>query len=454
MTRLSAVDALFLAVETREMPAHVAGLQVFRLPDGKDSAWLQEMMAELREHPPGPPFDQRVHTSLTGLPELVEDEDFEIDYHLRHTVLPSPGNEEQLYRVLTRMHANLLDRDRPLWEFHLIEGLEDRNFAFYIKIHHAICDGATFSMWMSQSTERSPDDATRPIWERPRGRSGNRERPWLAALQAPASLLRKTGDVTLGLGKLAGKIINQRFLEGDDRLALPLSGPHTALNMRLTASRNLAFTHFPVDVLKAIGRPWGATLNDVVLAICDAALRRYLAEQGQVFEKPLVAMVPVNLRKPGEQSEGNFVTALQVKLGDPDQDPVARLQSIVKTMKTAKELYSDVPTAASQFYSFGTGLLAAAGASLHLEGIMPPPLNLIISNVPGPREPRYFNGAQLVATYPISGIAPMTALNVTVYSYNGELFFGLISGRRAMPHLSDLKLCLEEVFEEFRKACL
>jgi diacylglycerol O-acyltransferase len=197
MSKLTALDSAFLLLETREIPAHVAMLQIFELPKGKGSAWLSSMMDELRQHPPGAPFNLRVKTHLTGLPEMVVDEDFDIDYHLRHTVLPKPGNDEQLRHVVARLHGNLLDRDRPLWEFHLIEGLEGRRFAFYIKIHHAICDGATFAKWMSESTDlRRSHQPMKPIWERAIRQPSPTERPWLDTLQAPgqyAANLQKSG---------------------------------------------------------------------------------------------------------------------------------------------------------------------------------------------------------------------------------------------------------------------
>lgn len=452
MARLSILDSLFLWIETPEIPAHVAGLQIYQLPSGKGSSWLQQLMAELREYPPGSPFNLRLKKGLGPRPELVEDDAFDIDYHLRHTVLPHPGTEEQLRNVVARLQGHLIDRDRPLWEFHLIEGLENRRFAFYIKIHHAICDGATFSKWMAESTGSTPDANTPPIWARPRRRGRQTERPWLESLQAPVGLARTGRDLGEGIPRIVGRILKRRFIDGNRAIALPLSGPQTAFNAELTASRNLDFAAYPVDELKAMGRTCGATLNDVVLAICDAALRRYLGEQGQFPEKPLVAAVPVNLRPAGEVAEGNYVTSLQVKLGEAGQEPRERLRAIHESVQSARDLYSGVPAAATQAYSFSAAGLAALGQSLHLAGTMPPPLNLIVSNVPGPRETRYFKGARLEALYPVSGVAPMTALNVTVYSYAGTLFVGLISGRRALPHLHDLKLCLDEVYDEYRQA--
>lgn len=452
--QLSAIDSLFLGVETSELPAHVAGLQIYRLPENAEADWLHNLVNTMRTRAPGKPFNLRLRMKRLGLPELVEDKEFDIDYHLRHSMLPSPGSDEQLASEVARLHATVLDRDRPLWEVHVIEGLSDRRFAFYIKIHHAICDGATFAGCISDSTSDSPDTAMRPIWERWHQHEGVTHRPWMSALRAPVSLLSKSGDMTLGLGKYGWNVMRERFIKGNESIALPLSGPQTALNAPLSASRNLAFTEFPLAELKAMGRTVGGTINDVVLAITDAALRRYLSEQGQQPKAPLVAAVPVNLRSADSQSEGNQVTSLQVKLGKPNQTPKERLEAISASVKAARNLCEGVPTAATQVVSFGTALFAAMGSSLSLEGVMPPPINVVISNVPGPREARYFGGAELVSSFPVSAIAPMTALNVTVFSYNGKLFVGLTSARRALPRLGDLKLCFDEVYEEFVEALL
>ncbi len=433
---------------------HVAGLQIFQLPKGKGSNWLQELINEQRSRRPGVPFSQRLAPGMLGRMQLVEDKEFDIDYHVRHNVLPKPGNDEQLSAAIARMHSNLLDRDRPLWEFHLIEGLSNRRFAFYIKIHHAICDGATFSNWMADATESTARGKIRAIWERSHRPSSHAVSPFVQAMQSPGDTLRKSAELGLGLGRYTAQLLKERVIEGNELVALPMSGSHTALNAHVSASRNLAMSQAPLKELKAMGKKVGGTLNDVVLAICDAALRRYLGEQGEEPEKPLLAAVPVNLRKEGDNSEGNFVTSLLVKLGSPQQSPEERLRTVSQSVRVARTVCEDVPTSATQVVSFGSGLLGAVGSALRLEGIMPPPLNLVISNVRGPAGVRYFGGAKLLATYPISGIAPMTVLNVTVYSYNDTVFFGMVSGRRALPHLRDLKLCLDEIYEEYAKALL
>lgn len=454
MSKLSPADAIFLWAETPEMTNHVAGLQIFRLPEGKGTDWLYELMSELRTYEPGPPFNQRLNFRLGRTPELVEDKEFDIDYHLRHTVLPKPGSDKELRNLVARLHSHLMDRDRPLWEFHLIEGLEGGRFAIYLKIHHAICDGATFSKWMAESTVADPEANTPPPWSRPRRYKNHDRKSWRESIFNPIQFLEDTSDVGKGLLEIANRLFKKRFVELDDDIALPLSGPRTALNAEVAASRNVDFTSFSVDELKAMGRPFGATLNDVVLAICDLTLSRYLEEQGEPVNSRLIAAVPVNLRLPGDTREGNLVTSLQIKLGKRDMSPEQRIEKISQTVQKAKELYEGIPAASTQIYTYSTVILASLGQSLQLTGIVPPPLNLIVSNVPGPRETRYFAGARLEETYPVSGIAPMTALNVTLYSYDGTLFVGLTASRRTVRYLEDMKECMDEVYSEFRDTLL
>ena len=173
MGHISLIDNGFLLTEAQNSPKHVACLQVWDLPEGKGSAWLRRLLADLKEEPPGFPFNQKLNYKIPLQPDLVTDPKVDMDYHVRHTVLPHPGDDEQLWKTVSRLHANLLDRERPLWEFHLIEGLAGRRFAFYTKIHHALADGITIARWFSESGSAGPSDlATAPIWH------GEKKRSW------------------------------------------------------------------------------------------------------------------------------------------------------------------------------------------------------------------------------------------------------------------------------------
>jgi len=455
MTKLSTIDSGFLLTESHHSPKHIGILIEFELPKGKGPAWLRKMLEELRQVPPGYPFNQRIK-SFTGLQyELELDEHFEIDYHVRHTVLPGPGTDRQLLDVLGRMHANLLDRDRPLWEFHLIEGLTGRRFAFYIKIHHALCDGITFGRWMEDCTARTPRAKhTPPIWERDRSPDGSAGRD-LDYVQLIIDGIRNLGggiNAAIGISKLTAKMVQRRFFEKDFHIALPLSAPKTSINVATGAARSLSFTSYGLEELRAIGKYQGGSINDVVMTMCDLALNRYFAEHGSSPEGPLVAYMPVNIRTDEDDGDGNLVTLLQVKLASSHQEPLAVMEEVRESIAAAREVFSGIPRTAVQYYSLMVALMSLFEEYLKLDKILPPVNNLVISNVPGPPHRKYFKGAEITAMYPISTLPPITALNVTAVSYVGRLYFGLIAGRTVIPDLALLTSCLDDAFHQLAEA--
>lgn len=447
MSKLSLIDNGFLLTESHNSPKHVACLQVFRLPRGRGSAWLRRLLDELRLAGPGFPFNRKLNTGNPLQPEWVIDDQFDIDYHVRHTVLPAPGSEQQVWEVVARMHANLLDRERPLWEFHLIEGLSDRRFAFYTKIHHAMADGVTINRWFTQAVSESADDlTTQPIWQRDRSRKKppTNEPGYAQLMMAGAKMLGGGIKTSLDLAGLSARLVQRRFLKGDINATLPAAAPRTELNVAPGAARKLAGTSFPLPLIKAIGKSQGASINDVLLTICDLAINRYFAEKGQAPDEPLVAFMPVNLRNAEDPESGNLVSMLQIRLSGEHADPLAALNQVKSSTETAQQLFAGTGRSALQLYALMVALLAQFEETLKLDRILLPTNNLVISNVPGPREIMYFRGAEALAAYPISALPPLTALNVTANSYAGHMHIGLVAGRTAIPDLQALQRQMEE----------
>ncbi len=438
MSKLSIIDNGFLLTESQNSPKHVACLQIFRLPKGRGPAWLRRMLDDLRAVPPGFPFNRKLQITNPLQPEWVTDKKFEIDYHVRHTVLPGPGKDQQLWDVVGRLHANLLDRERPLWEFHLIEGLSGRRFAFYTKIHHAMADGVTINRWFMQAGSASSDDrSTPPIWKRERARPAPDEGEWGYAQLMKTGLKMLGGGVktTFDLAGLGARLVQRRYIKGDSNAILPAAAPRTALNVTTGSARNLAGTSFPLALIKAIGKSQGASINDVLMTLCDLAISRYYAEKGQAPKEPMVAFIPVNLRNPDDPESGNLVSMLQVRMAGQHADPLAALRQIKASSSTAQELFSGTGRSALQIYALMVALLAQFEESLKLTRVLLPTNNLVISNVPGPRDVMYFRGAENVSAFPISTLLPLTALNVTANSYAGNMHIGLVSGRTAIPDL-------------------
>jgi diacylglycerol O-acyltransferase len=361
VTRLPIIDGGFLLTESHHSPRHVAGLQIFRLPKSKGSAWLRSLLNEMAQLKPGYPFNQKLK-GMSGLQyELEEDGQLEMDYHLRHSVLPGPGSDSQLMEVVARLHANLLDRERPLWEFHLIEGLSDRRFAFYIKIHHAMCDGVTASRWTLESFSNSKSDmGLRPIWLRDEDPpdSGPTELDYLQIIGNGVRMLGGGIKTALGVSALSAKLVQRRVFEGNSRIALPLSAPRTSLNVPTGAARKITMTSYGLEDMKAVSRSQGATINDVVMTICDMALNRYFEEQGEPPDEPLVAYMPVNIREQGDESQGNLISLLQVKLAAAHRDPLHTLKEVRASIASAREVYSGASKNAVQYYGLMVALLA------------------------------------------------------------------------------------------------
>jgi diacylglycerol O-acyltransferase len=233
MTKIPIIDGGFLLTESHHSPKHVGGLAIFRLPKGKGPAWLRKLLDDMRQEKPGFPFNQRLRENAGIQYELEPDDHLEMDYQVRHTVLPHPGSHEQLLDVVARLHANLLDRERPLWEFHLIEGLSGRRFAFYTKIHHSLCDGITFGRWFAEAGATSAKDKdSHAIWRRDEVPGvPDDDIGYVELIMEGVKALGGGIKTALEVSALSAKLIQKRFLDGDTNIALPLAAPRTKINV-------------------------------------------------------------------------------------------------------------------------------------------------------------------------------------------------------------------------------
>jgi diacylglycerol O-acyltransferase / wax synthase len=446
------LDAGFLLAESRDQPMHVGGLQVFRLPKGAGPDWLRRAYDDMLAHEDlHPLFRRRPIRSPRSLGawRWAIDEDVDLAYHVRHSALPRPRRVRQLLELTSRLHGGLLDRHRPLWEFHLIEDLEGGRFATYTKVHHALVDGVSAMRLLEQSLSREPGDRTAPIWvprSLPRRERGGR----------PSALRRLAGTArTLGELGWLGPTATRLALEAlrDHAAELPLTAPRTIFNVEITGARRYAAQSWPIAELRAVASASGTTLNDVVLAMSSGALRRYLRELGALPDSSLVAMTPVSLRDRGEHGEaGNAVGAVLCNLGTDLDDPLERLQRVHVSMTRAKDALRGLSLAQVQALSaaaMSPMLLAFVPGVRH---IAPPAFNLVISNVPGPRHPLYYNGARLEGSYPLSIPTNGQALNITVTSYDTTMAFGLTGCRSNVPHLQRMLGHLETSLKELMAA--
>ena len=368
-----------------------------------------------------------------GLWYWEEDQEFELDYHLRHLALPQPGRIRELLAMVSRLHGNLLDRNRPLWEMYVIEGLPGGRFATYSKMHHALIDGVTGARMVANAMCKDASENKPPMWALPFG-----QHPTSRAKAAPPNLLQQLGnvakagkDILPGIGSGLWDLL--RPADDETVGALPFQAPPTPFNVEISGSRRFASQSYSLARFKKIGEVAGATVNDVTLAICAGALREYLLTQHKLPKKPLVAMVPVSLH--GETSAGgNQVSLLLASLATHMADPLKRLQRIVESTTHAKERLTKMPRL--QKMAHGITSISPLGVGIVTGSAEKHPLfNLVISNVPGPRDTLYLNGARLDEVYPVSIPTHYLALNITISGYGDNLGFGYIACRRSVPAL-------------------
>lgn len=475
MKQLTGLDATFLYMETASSFGHVNGLGIYRRPaDDPDYRPYDAFKAQIesRLHLL-PPLRRRLVEVPLGLdhPYWINDPDFDIEYHVRHIAIPPPGDTEQLAAQVARIIGRQMDRDKPLWEAYVMEGLEDDQFAVLSKTHHATIDGASGVEFLTILLDADPDGDDVPpddgSWKPESvptdleliGRTIGTfiQRPYrLARVQLNAA--QQMAEITRNKG-LERMVSNaRRQLPGPlrqsdaDRPAATTPAPRTPFNRSISPHRRLSMDSFSLEDIKAVKNKAGATVNDVVMAICAGALRNYLIEHDALPEQPLQAMVPVSIRTGDEEDRWtNRVSSLFVELPTNVDDPLERVSVVRQAMNDAKEQFEMTPAdALVDLANFSSPALAAQAArlatNLGLADQTDPVVNVVISNVPGPRQPLYLAGAEMQHYFPVSTIGEGVGLNITVHSYLDTLDIGLVACRELVPDLDHLlQLHLDEI---------
>ena len=453
--RLTPSDAMFLYGESREMMFHVAGMMPFQPPPDAPPDFLRNLMDELRDAPVFAPWNLRVKSPdllKNPLQAWVEDS-VDREYHVRRSALPSPGDERELGILVSRLHGYPIDFHRPPWEMHLIEGLEGGRFAMYVKVHHALVDGFTAMRILSDALSTDPAERDRPLFfsvprpPRPK-KDGDVHEPGVHFNEVMAAVREQYGAAKIAARALAmvGKKTND--------LITPRQAPKCVLNARISRSRRFATALHETARIKAIAKAVGGTINDVVLALSSSALRQYLIDLDALPSAPLIAMLPVAVRPKDDVGGGNAVGAILASLATDIADPAERIRAIVHSTQTAKQQLQGMSKAAIIQYS---ALLIAPSVLQMIPntaGRLKPTFNVVISNVPGPDEPRYFRGARLEAAYPMSIPVHGQALNITCNSYAGNICFGFTGCRDTLPHLQRRAVYCSEALGELERAVL
>jgi WS/DGAT/MGAT family acyltransferase len=487
MRQLTSLDAQFLAAEDGRTHGHVAGVAILdpsTAPTGELTlADITRVFAE-RLHML-PPLRWRLVEFPLGLDHgyWLDDPDFDLEFHVRQLHLPPPGDETQLEEQVARIVARPLDRARPLWECYLIGGLEHGRVALLTKVHYALVDGVSGAEILSilfdlspdgrelppRATEARPDRRPRAAELLGRGIAGLPRQPARALRALPTTIPNLDTVPTLrglpgaGLAARAADRAHRAATRNRDGRLLESPGlraPRTRFNSRISPHRRVEFGSLSLSEIKAIKNAYGATVNDVVVALCTGAVRDWLVAHDDLPEEPLLAMVPVSVRtKEQAGTFGNRVSVMIVPLPTDEADPEERLRRTHQALRAAKERHNAVPAEilSRANHLVPPALLARASrvtAGFVASGRLAPPYNLIISNVPGPQRPIYIAGALQVAHYPVSVIHDGVGLNITVFSYQDRVDFGLVADRELMPDLAMLVGSLENALAELREAAI
>jgi WS/DGAT/MGAT family acyltransferase len=466
MRHLSALDALFLQLETPETPMHVGSLMLLRRP-ARSRDPHRAIRAHLASRMHLAPVFTRKLAFIPGdivNPAWLRAGEPDLDYHVRRLHLPKPGSPAQLEAAVARLHEEPLDRARPLWQVVVIDGLASGQVGYYSKVHHAALDGqggiaVAQAILDIKPVPLKPGPGTGQVPVPGVGQVAAARRLPPSTAKLLGSALRHTvaqyGRILKSLPETVGSVARGAAValtSGEMRRKGLATGPRTRLNAPIGNERAYATAKIPLDEVKAIAKRFDAKVNDVVLATCAGALRRHFAKERGALAKPMIAAVPLSLRVPGD-SAANQVTMMLVGLATRIADPRRRMQAIVAASTQAKRLAGSMKGAIPTDVPLpGLPWLMARVAPLFLDALsskkMPVLANLVISNVPGPQVKLYLAGMQLEAYYPVSIVTHGLGLNITIVSYDGSMDYGLLAARSAMPDVRRFARHLESAHKE------
>jgi WS/DGAT/MGAT family acyltransferase len=484
--QLSGLDSAFLDLEDDHQFLHVSQLLILERPDADFApypVWRRQLADRLHQLEP---LRRRLVQVPFGLdhPYWIADPDFDLDFHVRHSAVPPPGTDDQLDELVGRLVAAPMDRDHPLWVSHVIEGLSDDRFAILTMIHHSTVDGAAGADLLelmlddvpeaeppSHAGEWEPEAPPSTAEVLARAAANGLRRPargLLLAARAGQSVARASRNpAVIDLadkvrGSLRGRVSSvlnvgrDRDPDQDLPRLPPLVTPPSPFNAPVSRYRRFAHRALPLAEVKAVGKQAGATINDVVVALCAGGLRRYLLDRGDLPDQPLTAMIPVSLREGDEDEQWtNRVSATVAALPTDVEDPVERLRVAHEGLRVAKQVFAALPgklTPEAAGLGIPATVTAISRALTRWSAVTPAPFNTVVSNVPGPREPLYLGGAQMTHYIPVSAVADPVGLNITVQSYVDQLDIGLLACAELVPDLHDLADAVVDGFDALRSA--
>jgi WS/DGAT/MGAT family acyltransferase len=441
--KLNTADAAWLMMETPDTPMHVGVLAILRKPRNAGKDYLNQLAASMLDGAePVAPWNcilaGQGRRSLT--PRLVEADEVDTGYHLRHSALPAPGGEKELGQMVSRLHSHALDMKRPLWEFHLIEGLENNRFAFYLKIHHAlIADVNAISLVVANLATNSRQRNQSPFWTSPIVETGQTR-----AKFDPGSLA--------SLGK-AGMGLLRSALSRDEpgSFAIPRGAPRSTLNRQINHQRRFATQQIDRQRIEVLAEATDSTINEILTYLCGSSLRRFFKEYNALPDDPLVGIMPISLQERSERVPGNAIAGIRVALGTHIGNALERLEAIKGSIAEVRKDRESLPEESAVPYALLRSAPLFASQTPGIGRFVPPLFNLGVSNTLGAEKPLYLDGARLEAIYPLAQLMQYSALSIDCVSYAGTLNIGFTGARETLPHLQRLAVYLGKALSDLEE---
>ena len=453
---LSIVDNGFLITETVDSPKHIAGLQVYKKPKNAPKSFVKKLAATWsQEDTVCAPYNLKLNAANPLNPYWSEYTNFKASEHVEYLTLKD-GSRSDLNQLVSTLHEPMLDKSKPLWRCFFIDGLTKGRFAVYFSFHHSVLDGISAGRIMERSLSADVNELGRPpFWamkENPYNRDLRRPKP--SFLEKVAGLAVGNAKAAYGLSRISTQLCLEAIGLTKNAISLPFTAAQSPLTGSVTAKRSFTTASLPMDRVNHLRKITRNTLNHIALTCLDGAIHRYLEHIGHPLDATLTITMPVSLRKEDAKVGGNQIGLVATTLAPKTDDPIIRLRDIGVSLQGVRHQIDASPAVSIQAYSLATNGVATLFDAINAAEHVPALSHTIVSNVPGPKKALYLEGAELLGWYPVSTLGPGHRLNVTMFSYNGKLDFGIIAASDYLPDLNLLGGFIYQEFEELEKVIM
>lgn len=450
--KISFLDRTFWITESKDNPKHVAALQILQMPDDASDDYVEQFYQRLLQFESAlNPFNCRVQSLWRWPIALKEIDKLDLDYHVQLHELDDLQDKEDLHSFVADLHKEMLDRDKPLWQYHLIKSGKGQHFAIYCKVHHMYGDGFSLIKRFQAGylPEPSQNDDFKPVWASPmpKRRRSAKQSVLTRVFGGLWGSLLAVKDLLMIFVRLLLKILRI----SPNYMPIPFSGTKTVLTGQVKKGRLVSSFELDFSRVRALSKRARASANEILLCAFDIGVHRFLRDYGHTFDKGLYTNMPINLRKPGDQSSGNKIAIVPVRLAYGKTDPYLRLRQIIANHRIVIRASQRAQAAAFSGYTIVIQTFALIFEMLHLSNLVRPIGNILISNVPGPDHTVYLRDARLLSNYPISTMTPGGGVNLTLITYNGVANVGLVCCDNKIQSLEPMSQYCLEAFDMLEK---